>query len=80
MLKTILVTIIFSGKIDVDIDCIIHLASPNYDYAKDDSLKNGITTLTKKILCAMPQYNCKKIIFLVQLKFMASHRLNKIFL
>lgn len=53
----------FSGKIDVDIDCIIHLASPNYDYAKDDSLKNGITTLTKKILCAMPQYNCKKIIF-----------------
>ena len=53
----------FSLKLDLKIDCVLHLASPNYDYAKDNSLKDGITNLTDKILSALPYYSCKKIIY-----------------
>ena len=52
-----------SGSIDVDIDCFIHLASPNYDYCKDDSLEDGIVGLTRDIVKSLPKYNCKKFIF-----------------
>ena len=41
---------LFSLKINIDIDCFIHLASPNYDYAKDNSLEDGIFHLTSNIL------------------------------
>lgn len=53
----------FSSKIKMNIDCMIHLASPNYDYADDDSLKEGITLLTSKILDSLEKYNCQKLIF-----------------
>lgn len=55
----------FELRINVKIDCFIHLASPNYDYTrnKDDSLKNGITILTLKILKTLNNYNCRKLIF-----------------
>tara|TARA_B100000963_G_scaffold350154_1_gene360056 strand:+ start:3430 stop:4368 length:939 start_codon:yes stop_codon:yes gene_type:complete len=53
----------FSGNIQLDIECILHLASPNYDFCKDDSLKKGITELTDKIVSSLYFYKCKKIIY-----------------
>ena len=49
--------------IKIDIDIFIHLASPNYDYCKDDSIKNGVVVLTEKILINLEKYNCKKFIY-----------------
>lgn len=54
---------LFSLNINVDIDCFIHLASPNYDYAKDNSLEDGIVHLTSNILNVLNKYNCRKFIF-----------------
>lgn len=54
---------LFQLKINSNIDCFIHLASPNYDYAKDSSLEDGISLLTEKILKVLDNYNCKKLIF-----------------
>ena len=53
----------FSGNIQYDIDCTLHLASPNYDFCKDDSLKKGITELTHKIISSLHLYKCKKLIY-----------------
>jgi nucleoside-diphosphate-sugar epimerase len=53
----------FSGNIDERIDVFIHLASPNYDYCKDDSLKNGIVVLTENILKNLGNYDCNKFIY-----------------
>ena len=52
-----------SRRLDLKIDCVLHLASPNYDYANDSSLQEGITNLTDKILSVLPYYNCKKFIY-----------------
>jgi nucleoside-diphosphate-sugar epimerase len=53
----------FSGNIDERIDVFIHLASPNYDYCKDDSLRNGIVVLTENILKNLGNYDCNKFIY-----------------
>ena len=53
----------FSGNIDEKIDVFIHLASPNYDYCKDDSLRNGIVVLTENILKNLGNYDCNKFIY-----------------
>ena len=53
----------FSGNIDEKIDVFIHLASPDYDYCKDDSLRNGIVVLTENILRNLENYDCKKFIY-----------------
>ena len=53
----------FSGNIDDKIDIFIHLASPNYDYCKDDSLRDGIVVLTENILRNLENYKCKKFIY-----------------
>jgi len=53
----------FAGNIDDKIDIFIHLASPNYDYCKDDSLKDGIVVLTENILKNLENYKCKKFIY-----------------
>lgn len=53
----------FSGSANLKIDIIIHLASPNYDYANDDSLKKGISGLTNNIISNMYKHDCKKIIY-----------------
>lgn len=54
---------LYLGKIRSHIDCFIHLASPNYDFAKDNSLEVGISKLTESILSSLNQYRCKKIIY-----------------
>lgn len=54
---------LFSGNIDKKIDVFIHLASPNYDYCKDDSLRDGIVVLTENILRNIENYDCKKFIY-----------------
>jgi len=53
----------FKGNIKANIDCFIHLASPNYDYCEDNSLQDGIVSLTENILKALPQYQCSNFIF-----------------
>ena len=53
----------FSGNIDNKIDIFIHLASPNYDYCKDNSLRDGIVGLTGNILRNLENYECKKFIY-----------------
>ena len=53
----------FSGNIDKKIDVFIHLASPNYDYCKDNSLRDGIVDLTENILKNLENYDCKKFIY-----------------
>jgi UDP-glucose 4-epimerase len=53
----------FSGNIDKKIDIFIHLASPNYDYCKDESLRDGIVALTENILKNLENYDCKKFIY-----------------
>jgi len=53
----------FLGNVVERIDLFIHLASPNYDYCKDDSLRNGIVVLTENILRNLENYDCKKFIY-----------------
>ena len=53
----------FLGNLRINFDCILHLASPNYDYCKDGSLKKGITELTQKLVSSLHIYNCKKLIY-----------------
>ena len=53
----------FNGDIDNEIDMFIHLASPNYDYCKDNSLQEGIVSLTQRIIESLPIYNCNKFIY-----------------
>ena len=54
---------LFLLKIDSDIDCFIHLASPNFDYDKNNLLEDGIVHLTSNILKVLNKYNCRKFIF-----------------
>jgi len=56
---------LFSLRLNLKLDCFLHLASPNYDYNKDSSndLDEGISILTDRILSVLGQYNCKKFIF-----------------
>lgn len=55
----------FSLRLDLKLDCFLHLASPNYDYNKTSSndLDEGISILTDRILSVLGHYNCKKFIF-----------------
>ena len=54
---------LFSFEIKTNIDCFIHLASPNYDYARNNSLEDGIVHLTSNILKVLNNYNCTKFIY-----------------
>tara|TARA_B100000768_G_scaffold15032_1_gene14051 strand:+ start:449 stop:1381 length:933 start_codon:yes stop_codon:yes gene_type:complete len=54
---------LYNGQLNDNIDLFIHLASPNYDYCKDNSLNEGIFDLTQSILKSLENYNCKKFIF-----------------
>ena len=53
----------FDDKIECKIDYFIHLASPNYDYCEDDSLKTGIIDLTSEIVQKLSKYQCKYFIY-----------------
>ena len=55
----------FSLRLNLKLDCFLHLASPNYDYDKTNSndLEEGISILTDRILSVLGDYNCKKFIF-----------------
>tara|TARA_B100001057_G_C22864107_1_gene955782 strand:+ start:496 stop:1428 length:933 start_codon:yes stop_codon:yes gene_type:complete len=53
----------FNNKILLNIDLIIHLASPNFDYENESHLNDGIVKLTKNILFKAPSYNCKNFIY-----------------
>lgn len=53
----------FDDKINCEIDYFIHLASPNYEYCKDDSLKTGIIDLTSNIVQKLSNYKCKYFIY-----------------
>ena len=53
----------FNNKIKLNIDIIIHLASPNFEYEKEFILRKGITELTKMIIEKLPYYKCKKFIY-----------------
>ena len=54
---------LFNGAVSGDIDYFIHLASPNYDYCKDNSLQDGVVLLTENILKSLGQYKCANFIF-----------------
>lgn len=54
---------LFNHKINSEIDIFIHLASPNFNYEKNNELKDGIFNLTKRILDTLKNYNCKKLIY-----------------
>ena len=68
----------FAGNINKKIDVFIHLASPNYDYCNDDSLKNGIVDLTKNILRNLENYECKKFIYFSSCKVYGESSINNI--
>ena len=53
----------FLGKIDCKIDYFLHLASPNFDYCKEDILKAGIVDLTNQIIKTLSIYECRKFIY-----------------
>jgi len=53
----------FENKINCKIDYFIHLASPNYDYCKDDSLEAGIFDLTSRIVLKLASYDCKNFLY-----------------
>lgn len=69
---------LYNGSINVDIDFFIHLASPNYDYCKDNTLNEGIIDLTQNILKSLGKYNCKKFIFFSSCKVYGESSLSKI--
>jgi UDP-glucose 4-epimerase len=68
----------FAGNIDEKIDVFIHLASPNYDYCQDDSLKNGIVELTRNILNNLEKYGCKKFIYFSSCKVYGESSINNL--
>ena len=69
----------FKGEINIKFDFFIHLASPNYDYCKDNSIKEGIENLTKNILLSLNQYDCKNFIFFSSCKVYGESSLSKTF-
>ncbi len=70
----------FLNEINITIDCFIHLASPNYDYARDNSLEDGIVNLTSNILEVLDKYNCSKLIFFSSAKIYGEPSLKKDFI
>tara|TARA_A100001015_G_C15040186_1_gene739108 strand:+ start:1013 stop:1927 length:915 start_codon:yes stop_codon:yes gene_type:complete len=58
----------FRNKLNIKATYFIHLASPNFDYCNDNSINDGITVLTKKILKVLPKYQCKNFIFFSTIK------------
>lgn len=68
----------FNGNIKVQIDYFIHLASPNFDFCKDDSLYDGIVVLTRDILNSLKKYNCKNFIFFSSCKVYGESSLESI--
>lgn len=68
---------LFSLKFNINIDCFIHLASPNYDYSRDSSLEDGIVHLTSNILKVLNHYNCRKFIFFSSAKIYGEPSLTK---
>lgn len=68
----------FAGNIDEKIDVFIHLASPNYDYCQDNSLKNGIVELTRNILNNLEKYGCKKFIYFSSCKVYGESSINNL--
>ena len=69
---------LYNGSINIDIDFFIHLASPNYDYCKDNSLNEGVIDLTQNILKSLQKYNCKKFIFFSSCKVYGESSSSKI--
>ena len=69
---------LYQGSINTNFDLFIHLASPNYDYCKDNSLQEGIVDLTQSILKSLKQYNCKKFIFFSTCKVYGESSLSNI--
>ena len=69
----------FNGEINIKFDFFIHLASPNYDYCKDNSIKDGIENLTKNILLSLNQYDCKNFIFFSSCKVYGESSLSNTF-
>lgn len=69
---------LFNGGIKENIDYFIHLASPNYDYCKDNSLQDGVVLLTENILKALAQYQCRNFIFFSSCKVYGESSLNPI--
>ena len=69
----------FKGEINIKFDFFIHLASPNYDYCKDNSIKDGIENLTKNILLSLNQYDCKNFIFFSSCKVYGESSLSNTF-
>ena len=53
----------FSGNLTKEVDYFIHLASPNYDYCNDNSLREGIVGLTEDIVNKLDYYKCRKFIY-----------------
>ena len=47
---------LYNGLLNNNIELFIHLASPNYDYCKDNSLHEGIVDLTQSILKSLKIY------------------------
>ena len=68
----------FDIKSNIQIDLFIHLASPNLDYAKDDSIEEGIVNLTKNIIETIPKYNCFRFIYFSSGKVYGEPSLNNI--
>ena len=67
----------YNNKLDLKINCFIHLASPNYDYCSDSSIDEGIVKLTEKILKTLPYYRCSKFIFFSSIKVYGEASCNK---
>lgn len=68
----------FNSQINLHIDYFIHLASPNYDYCNDDSLKEGIFDLTSAIVQKLSSYNCKNFIYFSSAKVYGEPSLSNI--
>ena len=68
----------FDIESNLQIDLFIHLASPNLDYAKDDSIEEGIVGLTRNILETLPKHNCFKFIYFSSGKVYGEPSLNNI--
>ena len=69
---------LYNGLLNNNIELFIHLASPNYDYCKDNSLNEGIVDLTQSILKSLKIYNCKKFIFFSSCKVYGESSSSKI--
>ena len=69
----------FKGEINIKFDFFLYFVSPNYDYCKDNSIKEGIENLTKNILLSLNQYDCKNFIFFSSCKVYGESSLSNTF-